>query len=326
MRIAALPPPKDFSKDLDQQIDANRVEALVLTPDQFMSVLKDKTAHDERLEYDVRMTLQNTVFGQYWNKTFYPNVNEPAVLPLGQVAADLYALTHTLRALGVVGTRVYTKTANGKTYLIFKGYPGLRNLVKGTRFLSTNAQIVQLGLGVRGAANVAKGGFILGLVATTGIEITDFILNDQKTMFDLVGSIGYEAVKSGVVAGLAWGLAVGFGTFVSVAVAPLGIMVGAALLIGIGLNELDKQYDVKNKVLTALKSLPADIEKGVYQIKGRALDQIEQVKAELDHKLHELEKQVGSAVDKAVAKTAELAIEALRKAATEAIRQFLLPR
>ncbi len=326
MRIAALPPPKDFSKDLDKQIEANRVEALVLTPDQLMSVLKDKTAHDERLEYNVRLTLQNTVFGRYWNKTFYPNVNEPAVLPLGQVAADLYALTHTLRALGVIGTQVYTKTTNGKTYLIFKGYPGLRNLVKGTRFLATNPQIVQLGLGVRGAANVAKGGFMLGLVVTTGIEVTDFILNDQKTMTDLVGSIGYEVVKSGVVAGLAWGVAVVVGGAISVAVAPLIGMVAAALFIGVVLNELDDHYGVKKAVLKGLKSLPADLERGLYRLKGSTSEQIEQIKADLDRQIQEAEKQVNKAVDQAAAKAAELVIEALTKAAMQTIKQLLSPR
>ncbi len=326
MRIAALPPPNDFSKDLDKQIEANRVEALVLTPDQLMCVLKERTAHDQMLEYNVRLTLQNTVFGQYWNKTFYPNVNQPEILPAGQLAADLYALTNTLRALGVVGTRVYTKTANGKTYLIFKGYPGLRNLVKGTRFLTTNAQIVQLGLGVRGAANVAKGGFILGLVVTTGIEVTDFILNDQKTMTDLVGSIGYEVVKSGVVAGLALGVGVGFGSAMALAVAPLSVMVVAAFAIGYGLNELDKHYDIKNKVLTALKSLPADLEKGVYWLKESTLEQVEQIKAELNRKLQEAEKHINTAVDRVAAKAAELAIEALRDAAVHAIKQLLSPR
>ncbi len=325
MRIAALPPPKDFSKDLDKQIDANRVEALVLTPDQFMSVLKDKTAHDQMLEYNVRLTLQNTVFGQYWNKTFYPNVNDPAVLPLGQVAADLYALTHTLRALGVVGTRIYTKTVNGKTYLIFKGYPGLRNLVKGTRFLATNAQIVQLGLGVRGAANVAKGGFILGLVVTTGIEVTDFVLNDQKTMADLVGSIGYEVVKSGVVAGLALGIAAGVGVAGSIAIAPLGVMVVLACGIGIGLNMLDNHYGVKDKVLKTLKTLPAGLGQGIYRLTEEAFETLEPIKHELDKKIMDAEQQIARAATEVAKKAAEAALNMLQKELVRAIQQFLRP-
>ncbi len=326
MRLAALPPQHSLTKDLGQQMDSNQVEALVLTPEQLMSVLKDKTAHDERLEYDVRMTLQGTAFGQYWNKTFYPNANQPAVLPAGQLAADLYALQRTFQALGVVGTQVYTKTSNGKTYLIFKGRPGLRNLVRGTRYLSTNAQIVQLGLGTRGAANVAKGGFVLGLIVTTGIEVTDFILNDQKTMYDLVGSIGYEAVKSGVVAGLALGIGVAFGITFSVAVLPLGVMVGMAFAIGTGLNMLDNHYGVKNKVLTGLKTLPESLEQGLYRLKDGTLEQIERIKTDLDRKLQEVEKQVNNAVDRAATKAAELAIEALRQAAMQAIKQLLSPR
>jgi hypothetical protein len=39
---------------------------------------------------------------------------------------------------GSVGTQMYAKGG----YLIIKGPPGLRNIVKGTRYLATNPQIV----------------------------------------------------------------------------------------------------------------------------------------------------------------------------------------
>jgi hypothetical protein len=196
--------PPAFATSLAAQMESNRAEVLVMTPEQVMSVLQDRCKGQPVREQDVRKALGNTVFGRYWNHTFYPNVNQPMVLPTGQVGVDLYTLIRAFYALGVVCTECYTKVQNGREYIIFKGRAGLRNLLQGTRYLASNPQILQLGLGVKGLQNVAKGGFILGLVVTAGIEITDFLFNDQKTLTQLVGSIGYEAVKSDA-AGLAYG-------------------------------------------------------------------------------------------------------------------------
>ena len=163
---------------------------------------------------------------------------------------------------------------NGQSYLIFKGRAGLRNVLQGTRYLASNPQIIQLGLGIQGAKNVAKGGFILGIVVATGIEITDFMLNDQKTMYDLVGGIGVEAVKGGLAALVAYGAGALVGSAITVAVLPLGVMLFAALIVSSGLNYLDDSYQIKSKVIAALKAMPENLSEGIYTIRAESLSQL----------------------------------------------------
>jgi hypothetical protein len=271
-------------------------------------------------------SLRGTVFAQYWNQKFYPNVNQPAVLPAGQLSSDAYLLARTLLALGVVGTQVYTKSNNGKTYLIFKGYSGLRNVLQGTRYLATNPKIIQLGLGAKGLQNVAKGGFILGMVVSAGIEITDFILNDQKTMADLVGSIGYEFAKSGLVSLIAYGIGVGVASITGVAVLPLGIMVGAAFFVGWRLNKLDEQYQVKDKVLKAFKALPAQIGQGVYELRDSTLQALEQVKRDVQKKLEDVKQDINKEINQTIDDATRAVVDAIEREIVSALRRLLQPR
>lgn len=239
---------------------------------------------------------------------------------------DLYLLARTLTALGVVGTQVYTKSHKGKTYLIFKGYSGLRNTLQGTRYLATNARVVQLGLGAKGLQNVAKGGFILGMVVSAGIEITDFIFKDEKTMTDLVGNIGYEFVKSGLASLLGYGAGLAFGSVVGVAVVPLGVMVGAAFLAGWGLNQLDQKYQVKEKVLKAFNALPAKLEQGVYELRDNTLHVLEQVKRDAQQKLQQVKQDIYREIDQTIDAAARALIDAVEREIANTLRRVLQPR
>ena len=258
---------------ISAQMESNQAEVLVLTPAEYLSILQDKSKNNPALNESLRKMLSGTSLGQYWNQTIYPNTNEAFVIPAGQAANDAFTLAKTIVAIGAVGTTCHAKTHNGKTYFIFKGHAGLRNVLQGTRYLATNPQIIQLGLGIKGAQNVAKGGFILGIVVTTGIEITDFMLNDQKTLYDLVGGIGVEAVKGGLSAliGYAAGAVVGL---TGLAVAPLVGMMVVAFAVSYALNKLDDKYQIKNRVINALKNLPDSLAEGMYEIKQESLSQL----------------------------------------------------
>jgi hypothetical protein len=309
-----------------EQMETNRVEALVITPEDFMSILQDKAKASPAAAQAILKALQGSVFAQYWKQEFYPNVNQPAVIPVGQAGADIATLRKAFSALGVIGTESYTKTVNGRAYFILKGRPGLRNTLTGTRFLLTNPKIVQLGLGAQGLKHVAKGGFILGLVVTTGFEVADYILNDEKTMMDLVGSIGYEAVKSGVVVGLAYGAGLLAGAMSSVAVVPMVGMFVMALAFGYGLNKLDSQFDVKSKVLKTFKALPAKLEQGVYQLQQDGLPTLEQIKRAADQQLSRATNAANNAVDKAIDKTIDAAVDQVLNELSAAIKRILGPR
>jgi uncharacterized membrane protein YhaH (DUF805 family) len=112
---------------------------------------------------------------------------------------------------------------------------------------------------MRGVANVAKGGFYLGLVVSILIESLDFILNDEKTMYDLVGAIGVEAVKGGLAVAFGMAFAGAVAGVTTIAVLPLIVLAVFTAAAAIALNRLDNHYKIKDAVIAALKQLPNTI-------------------------------------------------------------------
>jgi hypothetical protein len=256
---------------VETQMEQHQVEVLAMTPLDWLSVLQDHAKQNPAKAKAIEAAIAQTSLKHYWNTTLSPNIEEYAyVVPSGQLGADLYNLGKTLNALGVVGTEISVKEYKGKPYLIFKGKPGLRNVIKGTRYLAANPRIVQLGLGMNGLKHVAKGGFILGMVVSSGIETTDFFYKDEKTMYDLVGAIGVEAVKGGLaaLAGLVAGAVV---SITGIAVLPLIGFAVATFAVGWYLNDLDNTYQIKKKVSAALKLAVESLEPGYYEVRDGAL-------------------------------------------------------
>jgi len=287
-----------YGQTLAQSMDKNQVDVLVLTQGQYMSILQDKARNNAALEFSLRKMLSQSTFGQYWQKEFSPNASEPWVGPVAQGANDMLAITKTLNAIGMAGIGSYIKTTATGTYIIIKGYSAQRSsALQGTRYLATNPKMLQLGLGMKSLQGIAKGGFILGVVVSAGLEVMDFMFNDEKTMYDLVGGIGVEAVKGGLGALVAYGAAAFVGTsMTAVAVIPLGFMAVVALATGIGLNVLDRRYSIKDKVITALKMLPEETAQGMYYIDTKAQSWQDDLRNAIEQKKVE----AGRAIDRSV--------------------------
>ncbi len=81
---------------IQQAMNTNQVDALVLTPAQYMSLLQDKAKKNPAQAETLRKMLANSEFGKYWNTTLYPNVDEPAVIPLSQAATDVMLITRAV--------------------------------------------------------------------------------------------------------------------------------------------------------------------------------------------------------------------------------------
>jgi len=256
-----------YGQTLAQSMDKNQVDVLVLTQGQYMSILQDKARNNAALEFSLRKMLSKSTFGQYWQKEFSPNVSEPWVGPVAQGANDLLAIGKTLNAIGMAGISTYIKTTATGTYIIIKGYSAKRSsALQGTRYLATNPKMLQLGLGMKSLQGIAKGGFMLGVVVSTGIELMDFMFNDEKTMYDLVGGIGVEAVKGGLAGLVAYGFATLAGLFTTVAVTPLFVMAVFAVVVGTVLNAADNKWHIKKNVIDALKATPESMSQGLYYI------------------------------------------------------------
>ena len=256
---------KAFNRQITRAMDSQQVDVVVLTPQEFVGVLQDRSRNDPRLEASLRAILAQSALGQYWTQTASPNAGKPWTIPASMLANDAYLFTRTLIALRLAGARTYVKATPKGTYIIITGRAGFRgNLLQGTRFLTTNPRMVQMGLGIRGLQGVARGGFILSLVVGIGVETLDFIFNDEKTMHDLVGGIGVEAVKAGLATMVGLTAGAVFTSITTIAVFPLAVMAAAILITGIGVNYLDKKMQIKQQVISAFKKLSNDVPQGIY--------------------------------------------------------------
>lgn len=170
-----------YAQSVAQSMEKNRVDVLVLTQGQYMGILQDKARNHPALEFNLRKILAGSTFGQYWQHTFSPNASEPWVGPAAQGANDAFAITRTLNAIGMSGITSYVKTTATGTYIIIKGYSARRSgALQGTRYLATHPQMIQLGLGMKSLQGIAKGGFILGVVVSSGIELMDFMFTTRR--------------------------------------------------------------------------------------------------------------------------------------------------
>ncbi|AVT07706.1 hypothetical protein [Paracidovorax avenae] len=271
-----------YGQELAKSMDSNQADILILTFPQYFSILEDKIRNNPRLESTIRTILANTSFGSYWRGTFSPNASQPWVGPAAQSANDVVAITKTLNAIGMAGITSYVKTTATGSYIIIKGHAAYRSgALTGTRYLATNPLMMKFGLGVQSLKGIAIGGFILGVTVSTGIEVIDFIFNSEKTMYDLVGGIGVEAVKGGLGGLMAYGMGVAVGSFTAVAIAPLLTMAVFAFIGGFALNYYDDQFKIKSKVIDALKSLPENTKQGLYKINEQSESWLNKIKNRL---------------------------------------------
>ncbi|AVT14487.1 hypothetical protein [Paracidovorax avenae] len=273
-----------YGQELAKSMDSNQADILILTFPQYFSILEDNTRNNPRLENTIRTILANTSFGNYWRGTFSPNASQPWVGPAAQSANDVLAITKTLNAIGMAGITSYVKTTATGSYIIIKGYAAHRTgVLTGTRYLATNPLVMKFGLGVQSLKGIAIGGFILGVTVSTGIEIIDFVFNSEKTMYDLVGGIGVEAVKGGLGGLIAYIAGVGVGFATTIAVAPFVTMAVVAFFAGTYLNGKDDEYQIKKRVINALKATPDNLSQGSYKINEKSTSWVAAMNSSLEN-------------------------------------------
>lgn len=171
---------------------------------------------------------------------------------------DLSTLTKLFSDLGFAGVKAHIKYYQGKPYVIFKGHSGLRKIFTGTRYGLQNAKVIQMGIGKQGAINAVKSGGILTIVLVSAFRVADYILSDQMTLNQLVGTLATDVVKIGIATGAALVAAAGAAAVFTVAIGPIVAAIGVGLLVSYGLNKLDDRVELTEKVIAALDELESE--------------------------------------------------------------------
>lgn len=187
-------------------------------------------------------------------------------------AGDVLTLTRLARDLGSPLGKVAFKSYGGKTHVIFKGHPGLRKVLTGTRYGVTNAKVVSLGIGEKGVRHAVRKGGILSIILVTAWNITDFVLNDNVTLGQFIGQTATDVAKIGASAAVgAMAGAAAVGTVVGAfALGPLIVAVAVGIGAALVLDYLDNKYGWTRKLQSFLDEKIAAVNAKLREIRDDA--------------------------------------------------------
>lgn len=165
---------------------------------------------------------------------------------------DGVTLARLVNDLGIRG-KVVTKDINGRQYVIFGGYAGLRNIFRGTRYSADHHKVVQMGIGKLGMKHLVKAGARLTIYITVPLSVLECILKDQVTMSALVGTVTADLVKVGI-AGIA-GFSVGLLAVTASAPAALTVFlaIGVGLVTSMAVEYIDAHYGTSRRLIKLIE-------------------------------------------------------------------------
>ena len=174
------------------------------------------------------------------------------------VVGDSVIAAKLLRDFGIQSNKVIVKSYAGKQYVVFRGYPGARKIFRGTRYLTENPKVVRMAVGPKGIAKAVKGGFVLTVILSVGIEVFDYIIRDTAILSHLLGTVTGDLIKIGIssIAGAVAGLAVGATAVIgTVAAAPIIAAIAVGVITGLILNELDSKFGATAALIAAYEKV-----------------------------------------------------------------------
>ncbi|WP_340612080.1 hypothetical protein [Xenorhabdus bharatensis] len=145
---------------------------------------------------------------------------------------------------------------NGRTYIHVSGHAGLRRLVRGTRYGANHPQMIGMGIGQQGLNNSIVRGVRFCIIFSIGYRVVESIFKDEYTLADFLGNITIDMAKTAITAAASWAV----GTVLTATaivggsiIAAAGIVLVTGFLVAYGLDVLDKQYGISEKLIAFLK-------------------------------------------------------------------------
>jgi hypothetical protein len=184
-------------------------------------------------------------------------------------ANDSVIAAKLLSEFGIKPNKMVIKQYGGKKYVVFKGYPGQRKIFRGTRYLTENPKVVRMAVGPKGVAKAVKGGFVVTVVLSVGIEVFDYFIRDTATLPELLGTVTGDLVKIGLssIAAAAAGLMVGSAAVLGTTVAaPLIAAIGVGVITGILLEKIDAKVGATAALIKAYESVGIKLREIEYEV------------------------------------------------------------
>ena len=167
---------------------------------------------------------------------------------------------------------------NGRQYIAFSGYAGLRTLFPGTIYSARNRKIIKMAIGALGIKNMVRNGGIITFCITVPLTILECYLNDHHSLATFVGNLSSDLIKIGIPALMASLFGMAVGTVTTIAAAPIATVIVVGIFTGAILNYFDDRYGSTERLIESLdkfvKELPVNMEM-VQKSMARAPHEIE---------------------------------------------------
>ncbi|MFV3383173.1 MULTISPECIES: hypothetical protein [Pseudomonas] len=279
---------------IDKQIDENQTELVILSLEDARRLtatgeMQQSACQPPKMCTRSQTSMLDGMWGStvqsVYNSTAHPFVNTSWGVPTLLGANDTYQLTMLLRNIGGFGTRIRYSTYRGRQYVILTGYPGLRRILNGTRYGIRNAQLVEVGIGQYGIRGSSLAGLRLSCYVAVAIEVLEWFFTDEATVADLLGGVFVELVKAGIGTAIGYAAAMLVAGVTASAAAPL--VAGAAVIfaVGIALNVIDSDLELKTTVKASLNYAVDNIQRMTDKIRSIDKRAIERYKNDVINSL-----------------------------------------
>lgn len=111
-----------------------------------------------------------------------------------------------------------------------------------------------MGLGKAGAVAATKQGGIITIVLLSAYRVIDYLLTDQATLSQLVGTLATDVVKVGIATAASIGAATAMGFF-TFAVGPILAVIAVGIGVSMLLEYTDAKLGITNRVIAGLDEL-----------------------------------------------------------------------
>ncbi|MEE4410273.1 MULTISPECIES: PAAR domain-containing protein [unclassified Serratia (in: enterobacteria)] len=167
---------------------------------------------------------------------------------------------------------------NGTELIKLTGYSGIRKILNAPVYALKNPKVVSLGIGKFGVKSAIVEGTVITFYFALAYRTIDFIMNDDTSLAEFIGSLATDVVKIGIASAVSWG-AGALLTMTPFVIGPIVAVVLVGLGASIALNVLDDHFKVTNKLVELIENAQQEfvdkareIEDGFWDLGAMYLD------------------------------------------------------
>lgn len=183
------------------------------------------------------------------------------LVSIAAAGIDAYGVIQIKNSLGLAG-RAYVKTQGGKQYLILKGNPRQRPVLRGTRYLASNPKVAHITVGAKSIARGVARVTGIAFIAYTTLNVVEHLMSsDDPRLSSLLGSIAGDMAKFFIAAGVGYLAALAVGSVTTVVAGPLVAAIFVGVATGIVLDRLDREFGLTEKLVLAIEQVQVQVER-----------------------------------------------------------------